>query len=199
MDGNKHSETPPVGRRLGFLRLLQEAGSFDVPLDFGGGQNEAELGRLPGLLHHLKVLMKQRCLFEIRLLADFAFGLEAQEELDGALEIALDASGVAGEAIKILPVLEIRSELMRVGAMQPPLAVGDGLNDVHFGDAAGLPFLRVIVAMRQVQLHVLMRHNDDLTGEAVADGVEAGALFSVVGTWSGAVLRVGAICLDLNS
>ena len=89
-------------------------------------------------LLHFKELLKQRGLFQVGLLADFALGLQALKQFDGALEVALDAGGVAGDAIDLLRVHGIGGELVRVGAMEAPLGVGDGLNDVHLRGAAGV-------------------------------------------------------------
>ena len=84
------------------------------------------------------------------------------------------------------------------GAMETPLAVGESLYEVPFGGTLGKPFLEKLLAMGLVGLHVLLREDDDLAGEAVAGGIEAGALFASGGARACAVLRISAICFDLK-
>ena len=83
--------------------------------------------------------------------------------------------------------------------MEPPLDVGDGLDEMRLGNAGGLPFGEEAVAVREVRLHILVRHDDHLSGQAVPDGVEAGTFFAFGSARSSAVARVGAVRFNLKS
>jgi hypothetical protein len=140
--------------------------------------------------------------------------------------IALDAGGVAAATVELGALLEIDhgggeegvylgifgvdgvaefveaegvdAALAGMSAMEAPLLIGESLDQVGFGGALGLPFDPVFVAEGLVELEVLTGEDDDLAGQAVTDGIEAGALFAGGGAGAGAALSVLAIGEDFE-
>src|SRR5580700_7388716 len=69
-------------------------------------------------------------------------------------------------------------------AVESPEGVGEGLDQVGFG---------VYGFYVMVGVEVLVGQDDDLAGEAVAEGVERRAAFALLSFGSGGVLGVGAV------
>ncbi len=74
-------------------------------------------------------------------------------------------------------------------AVETPSSVGDGLNELALDRAERLVVHLELIAEGLVGLSVLGRKEDGLAGEAVAQSVEAGALFAFRRTGSGGLVH----------
>ena len=80
------------------------------------------------------------------------------------------------------------------GAVEFPNGVRHVEGDLLFGFGFGVEALKVAVDEGVVGLEVFIWHDDDLAGEPVTGGVEAGPLFAFRRARACRVLRVFAIC-----
>ena len=71
--------------------------------------------------------------------------------------------------------------------------IGDGLDEVGFDGSYRLQFFVIGFAMSLVEYGVVGGQQDGLTGEGVADGVEAGYGFGCVAAGTGRFLGVGSV------
>ena len=79
------------------------------------------------------------------------------------------------------------------GAIETPGAVGHVLGELLFRLVFGTEILDVAFAEGEISFQILVRHDHDLAGEAVPEGIQAGALLAFGRTRTGGVLRVFAI------
>jgi len=83
------------------------------------------------------------------------------------------------------------------GWIQAPVQVGQVLSELFVRLRLGIELPDIVRAEFQVGAHVFVGHDDDLRGEAMAQGVEAGALFALrrartgLGGARGDLFRVG--------
>ena len=78
-------------------------------------------------------------------------------------------------------------------AVEAPGSVGDGLSEVGFGGALGLVLEVEGLGVLLVGGEVVGGQDDDLAGEAVAEGVHGGTLFAGGGFGAGGFGGVGAV------
>ena len=78
-------------------------------------------------------------------------------------------------------------------AVEAPGGVGEFLDELGFGGGGGLVFVEELLAVALVGGGVFGGQDGGAAGEAVAEGVERGALFAGFGARAGGVLGVGAV------
>src|SRR6266446_1196095 len=83
--------------------------------------------------------------------------------------------------------------LERGNTVEPPLGVGEGLDELLFEGADGLVVFEVSVGEVLVGDEILGGQDDGLAGEAVTIGVQGRSLFAGFGFGAGGMSRVGAI------
>ena len=83
--------------------------------------------------------------------------------------------------------------LLIVGGMDAPEVVDDALENDFFHRSDGLGGLSQAEREEAVSVPILLRHEEGLAGEAVADGIEAGAGFAGGGAGSGGAESIFAI------
>jgi hypothetical protein len=81
----------------------------------------------------------------------------------------------------------------RAGAIEAPVVLGDGLGEVGFEGAEGGEFFADGVAVFLERGLIFRRVDDDLAGEAVAEGVQQRTFLAFFGTGAGGELRVAGL------
>jgi hypothetical protein len=91
------------------------------------------------------------------------------------------------------------AELETGDAVQPPIGVGEGLNERTFEGADGLKFFLVGTEMLAVGFEVIGGEEDRTACESGFEGVERDLGFAVGTTRTGGALRVGSIGSETGS
>lgn len=147
--------------------------------------------------------------------AEFGFDLRAPvflddaELLEGGLQDAGEALFVEAEeleaeklAVQLVWGTGIRVAIVfdgeetgfeRLDAIEAPLGIGHGLGELGFKCAIGLEVGVEIFGEEAVGFGVFGGEKDEVTGQAVAEGVEAGGAFAGTGAGASGMLRVLAV------
>ena len=174
-------------------------------LDLLFRKNEAMVGGFPGLLFVLIEFQQRGGVSEVAALAILALGLDLAQFVEGFLELARQARALhveAGDEAVGVDYIKIDTGLLagRIGcaseqvgfeqrdAIEAPGGVDQFLDELSFGRGGGPIILEELAAVGFVGGGVLGGQDDGLGGEAVADGVERGALFAGFGARACGVL-----------
>jgi addiction module HigA family antidote len=189
--------------------------SCDEATGFGGG-----FWVVGNLLHFIE-LLELGGFFELGFAGDAAFGLELAQEGEVAVDVSIGSLHVKGHQLELVWVggedsgggdggVDFRMfgfdfcrfsgvaegedvVFDRVGPVQAPVVVGDDLGELLFVGIGRVEAGDQAVAEVVHGGAVFIGHEADLSGEAVAECVEAGAFFAFGGGGSGGVLGVGPV------
>jgi len=160
-------------------------------------------------------------LVELALFGDAALGLDLAELREGPFELAGEALALgadAGEGPRVFAKCQGHGEgsfgLRVVGAdaifhfgdaereeigldgggtVETPGSIDEALGELSFGGALGLIFVQEALGVALVSGVIVGGQDNSLAREAMAQGVEGGALFTGFGAGSGGFLSVGFI------
>jgi len=147
---------------------------------------------------------------EVAALALGAVGLDVAERVEALLELAGEAMALDAEVgQEAMGVDDVEGDFLigrdwggsaceHVGfeerdAVEAPGSVGEFLGELGLGGRSGLVFVEEAAAMVLVGGWVFGGQNRGSGGQAVAQGVERGALLAGFGARAGGVLGVGAV------
>ena len=89
-----------------------------------------------------------------------AFVLDVLESFESNVVVAQDARRVTGELFELIRCFD--AELAGMGPVQPPLLIGQGLDEVNFQCAFGLQVFGKFTAESFVGLFIFVRQDDSL-------------------------------------
>jgi hypothetical protein len=165
-------------------------------------KNEAIAGGLPGKSFALMAQEEFGGFGELAALLDPALFLEGAELLECFLELAGEAAAVKaklGELVDdnlgrwqglLVSGLGEQAGFEQGDTVEPPGGLGEFQDELSFGGVGGLVFVAELAAVLLVGGRVFRRQDGGAGSEAMAEGVERGALFAGFGARAGGVLGI---------
>jgi hypothetical protein len=207
-----------VGVEIARVGLLPAFFAVQERLDFVVRENEAIISGLVGQIFVFVHFQDLGGLVELALFGSAAVGLDLAELSEGALELAgktLAVNADVGEGAHLFTKCHSHGEgglglrmvgaeavfhfddaqreevgLDSGGAVHAPGGVDEGLDKLGFGGVFGAVFSQKGLGVALIRGVVLGGQDDGLAGQAVAQRVERGALFTGFGAGAGGFLAL---------